>query len=177
MDARPATDAQDKRADEPEKRRVGSVREAKGYPAEEQAGKLASQLACRRRGRTPLKRATSGDNALVEGAMAVEAYLARVPEPARTTLAKVRAMNRAATPKEATEQLSYGMLAFRYKGALVAYAAFKLPFLSHAGFVDRRNAGRSEGLPHVEGDAAVPGGPAATGGASEEDGEGACGGE
>lgn len=72
-----------------------------------------------------MRRATSGDKEVVEGAMAVEAYLARVPEPARTTLAKVRAMIRAAAPKEATEQLSYGMPAFRYKGALVAYAAFK----------------------------------------------------
>ncbi len=59
------------------------------------------------------------------GVAGVEAYLAKVPEPARTTLAKVRAMIRAAAPKEATEQLSYGMPAFRYKGALVAYAAFK----------------------------------------------------
>ena len=55
----------------------------------------------------------------------VEAYLAKVPEPARTTLAKLRAMIRASAPKEATEQLSYGMPAFRYKGALVAYGAFK----------------------------------------------------
>ena len=59
------------------------------------------------------------------GVAGVEAYLAKVPEPARTTLAKVGAMIRAATPKEATEQLSYGMPAFRYKGALVAYGAFK----------------------------------------------------
>jgi len=55
----------------------------------------------------------------------VEAYLAEVPEPARATLQKVRATIRAAAPKEATEGLSYGMPAFRYKGALVAYAAFK----------------------------------------------------
>ena len=55
----------------------------------------------------------------------VEAYLAKVPEPARTTLEKVRATIRSAVPKEATEGLSYGMPAFRYKGALVAYAAFK----------------------------------------------------
>jgi uncharacterized protein YdhG (YjbR/CyaY superfamily) len=55
----------------------------------------------------------------------VEAYLARVPEPARTTLEKVRAAIRAAAPAEATEALSYGMPAFRYKGALVGYAAFK----------------------------------------------------
>ncbi len=55
----------------------------------------------------------------------VEAYLARVPEPARGTLQKVRAVIRSAAPAEATEGLSYGMPAFRYKGALVCYAAFK----------------------------------------------------
>ena len=55
----------------------------------------------------------------------VDAYLAKVPEPARTTLEKVRATIRSVVPPEATEGLSYGMPAFRYKGALVAYAAFK----------------------------------------------------
>ncbi|MDE3200328.1 MAG: DUF1801 domain-containing protein [Acidobacteriota bacterium] len=59
------------------------------------------------------------------GLAAVEAYLAKVPEPARTTLGKVRSVIRAVVPKDATEQLSYGMPAFHYKGALVAYAAFK----------------------------------------------------
>ena len=55
----------------------------------------------------------------------VEAYLARCPEPHRTTLEKIRAIIRAAAPKDATEVISYGMPAFRYKGALVGYAAFK----------------------------------------------------
>lgn len=56
----------------------------------------------------------------------VDAYLAKVPEPARSTLEKVRAAIRSAAPKDATEVLSYGMPAFRYKGrAVVAYAAFK----------------------------------------------------
>ncbi len=55
----------------------------------------------------------------------VEAYLAACPEPHRTTLIKVRKMIRAAAPKEATEGISYGMPAFRYKGGLVGYAAFK----------------------------------------------------
>ena len=55
----------------------------------------------------------------------VDDYLARVPEPAHSTLQKIRAMIRAAAPKEATEGISYGMPAFRYKGALVGYAAFK----------------------------------------------------
>jgi uncharacterized protein YdhG (YjbR/CyaY superfamily) len=60
-----------------------------------------------------------------ERAADVDAYLAKVPEPARTTLEKVRATIRSAVPAEATEGLSYGMPAFHYKGALVAYAAFK----------------------------------------------------
>ncbi len=56
---------------------------------------------------------------------AVDAYLAKVSEPARTTLGKLRATIRSVVPSEATEGLSYGMPAFHYKGALVAYAAFK----------------------------------------------------
>jgi uncharacterized protein YdhG (YjbR/CyaY superfamily) len=59
------------------------------------------------------------------GKAEVEAYLARVPEPARTTLEKMRAMIRAAAPKDATEAISYGIPSFHYKGALVWYAAFK----------------------------------------------------
>jgi uncharacterized protein YdhG (YjbR/CyaY superfamily) len=59
------------------------------------------------------------------GARDVEAYLAKVPEPARSTLEQVRAAIRAAAPAEAAEAISYGIPAFRYKGALVAYAAFK----------------------------------------------------
>jgi uncharacterized protein YdhG (YjbR/CyaY superfamily) len=63
----------------------------------------------------------SAENGMAE----VEAYLARVPEPARTTLEKMRAMIRAAAPKEATEAISYKIPSFHYKGALVWYAAFK----------------------------------------------------
>ncbi|MGA2167505.1 MAG: DUF1801 domain-containing protein [Terracidiphilus sp.] len=59
------------------------------------------------------------------GKAEVEAYLARVPEPARATLEKMRAMIRAAAPKEATEAISYKIPSFQYKGALVWYAAFK----------------------------------------------------
>jgi uncharacterized protein YdhG (YjbR/CyaY superfamily) len=54
----------------------------------------------------------------------VDEYLAIVPEPARTTLAKIRATIRAAAPKEATEGISYGMPMFKYKGMLVGFAAF-----------------------------------------------------
>ena len=53
-----------------------------------------------------------------------DVYLAGVPEPARGTLNKIRAAIRAAAPAEATEAIGYGMPTFRYKGALVAFAAF-----------------------------------------------------
>jgi uncharacterized protein YdhG (YjbR/CyaY superfamily) len=54
----------------------------------------------------------------------IDEYLAAVPEPARTTMNKVRTMIRAAAPSAATEAISYGMPAFKYKGSLVAFAAF-----------------------------------------------------
>ena len=54
----------------------------------------------------------------------IDEYLERVPEPARTTLQKIRAIIRSVVPPEATETISYQMPAFRYKGALVAFAAF-----------------------------------------------------
>jgi len=60
-----------------------------------------------------------------EGKAEVEAYLARVSEPARTTLQKMRAMIRAAAPKDATEAISYGIPSFQFNGGLVWYAAFK----------------------------------------------------
>ena len=55
----------------------------------------------------------------------VEEYLAQVPEPARSTLVKIRAIIQSVVPAESTEGLSYGMPAFKYKGALFGYAAFK----------------------------------------------------
>ena len=54
----------------------------------------------------------------------VDEYLTAVPEPARSTLNKVRAAIRAAVPAEAEEVISYGMPAFRCNGPLVYYAAF-----------------------------------------------------
>jgi uncharacterized protein YdhG (YjbR/CyaY superfamily) len=72
-----------------------------------------------------MKKTKSVTAAEDSGAKGVEEYLAAVPEPARSTLEKVRAAIRAAAPAEATEAIGYGMPAFRYKGALVAYAAFK----------------------------------------------------
>src|SRR2546425_11116779 len=54
----------------------------------------------------------------------IDEYLAGVPEPGRTTLNKVRATIRSAVPKDATEAISWGMPAFKYKGQLVGFAAF-----------------------------------------------------
>src|SRR5213594_4380153 len=54
----------------------------------------------------------------------IDEYLAGVPEPARSTLNKIRAAIRSAVPPEATETISYGMPAFKYKGVLVWFAAF-----------------------------------------------------
>lgn len=51
-------------------------------------------------------------------------YLARVPEPARSTLKKIRAAIQSAVPRAATEIISYGIPAFKHKGVLVWYAAF-----------------------------------------------------
>jgi uncharacterized protein YdhG (YjbR/CyaY superfamily) len=51
-------------------------------------------------------------------------YIAGVPEPARSTLSKVRATIRSVVPPETTEAIGYGMPTFRYKRALVAFGAF-----------------------------------------------------
>ena len=67
----------------------------------------------------------------------VDAYLAAVPEPKRSTLEAVRRSIRAVVP-DAEECLSYGMPAFRVEGKVVAgFAAFKshLAYLPHSGDV------------------------------------------
>ena len=51
-------------------------------------------------------------------------YIANVPEPARTTLKKVRAVIRSVVPRGTTEVISYGMPAFKNNGVLVWFAAF-----------------------------------------------------
>ena len=54
----------------------------------------------------------------------VDEYLEGVPEPARTTLKKIRTVIRSVAPPEATEGISYGMPTFKYKGMLASFAAF-----------------------------------------------------
>ena len=54
----------------------------------------------------------------------VDEYLAGVPEPARSTLNRIRAAIRSAVPPEATEAISYRIPTFKYKGPLLGFAAF-----------------------------------------------------
>ena len=57
---------------------------------------------------------------------AVDEYLARLSEPERTALTKMRAAIRSVMPVEAIETTSYGMPAIKYKKRIVIwYAAFK----------------------------------------------------
>jgi uncharacterized protein YdhG (YjbR/CyaY superfamily) len=72
-----------------------------------------------------LKRANR--QAASKGRMAprsVEDYLAGVPEPARSTLKKMRVAIRSVVPAEATEIISYQMPAFKHRRVLVWFAAF-----------------------------------------------------
>jgi len=75
-----------------------------------------------------MKKANSGDGGSAAKGSGVpkdvDEYLANVPEPARTTLNRVRAVIRSAVPPEATEVISYRIPTFRYKGALLGFAAF-----------------------------------------------------
>lgn len=54
----------------------------------------------------------------------VDEYLARLPEPQRSTLKKVRATIQSVLPEEATEVISYRMPVVKYKGMLVGFAAY-----------------------------------------------------
>lgn len=71
----------------------------------------------RSKGRTSVPARKKGD-----GAATVDEYLARVPEPARSTLEAVRRAIRTAAP-QATEGISYGVPMFRHQGLLVGYGA------------------------------------------------------
>ena len=54
-----------------------------------------------------------------------DGYFSAVPEPARLLLIKMRDVIRSVAPKETTETISYAIPTFKYKGSLVAIAAFK----------------------------------------------------
>jgi uncharacterized protein YdhG (YjbR/CyaY superfamily) len=57
-------------------------------------------------------------------AKSVDEYLARVPEPGRAALEKLRRTIRSAAP-EAVETISYQIPVFKHCGMLVGFAAFK----------------------------------------------------
>jgi uncharacterized protein YdhG (YjbR/CyaY superfamily) len=69
-----------------------------------------------------VKKATPQDP--LNSALNVAKYIQDVPEPARSSLRKIRAMIRSVVPPETTETISYGIPTFKYKGALFGYAAF-----------------------------------------------------
>jgi uncharacterized protein YdhG (YjbR/CyaY superfamily) len=72
-----------------------------------------------------MKKANSGSAAKSNVARKnTDEYLAAVPEPARSTLTRIRAVIRSAVPPEAIEVISYRIPTFRYKGPLVGFAAF-----------------------------------------------------
>src|ERR1700694_5588047 len=75
-----------------------------------------------------MKKVKSGDRGSTpkgkSGPKNVDEYLAGVPDPARSTLNQIRAAIRSALPPEAAETISYRILAFKHKEALVWYAAF-----------------------------------------------------
>lgn len=54
----------------------------------------------------------------------VDAYLAAVPEPARSAMNQIREAIRSVVPPDATEIISYKIPAFKHKKVLVWYAAF-----------------------------------------------------
>jgi len=54
----------------------------------------------------------------------IDDYLASVPNPARSTLQKVRAAIRSALPPAATETISYKIPAFRHGEIIIWFAAF-----------------------------------------------------
>lgn len=58
-------------------------------------------------------------------AKSVEEYLARVPEPARSTLEKVRAVVKGCAPEGTEERVMYRMPMFYYRGMLIGLAFHK----------------------------------------------------
>lgn len=72
-----------------------------------------------------VKRQTQRPSATSKSARGdVASYLAKVPKPARSAFTKLRAIVRSAVPPDATEGISYGILAFRQKKVLLWLGAF-----------------------------------------------------
>ena len=70
------------------------------------------------------KRKSPAKSKPAAAAKTIDAYLARVPQPARSTLQKTRAAIRSALPPAATETISYKIPAFRHGEIVIWFAAF-----------------------------------------------------
>jgi uncharacterized protein YdhG (YjbR/CyaY superfamily) len=74
-----------------------------------------------KRARPATRRSAAKDS---DAQKSIDEYLAGVPEPARSTLNRIRSAIRSALPPEATETISYRIPAFKYRGILLSFAAF-----------------------------------------------------
>jgi uncharacterized protein YdhG (YjbR/CyaY superfamily) len=97
-----------------------------------------------------------GSSAKRKVAHSVDEYLARVPEPARGTLKKIRAMIRSVVPADASEAISYGIPSFKYKGWLVGYAAFANHCSFFPGALPRKFADELKRFPTSKGTIRFP---------------------
>ena len=102
------------------------------------------------------KSAKRGSAAKRSIANSVDEYLARVPEPARGTLKKTRALIRSVVPAEASEAISYGIPSFKYKGWLVGYAAFANHCSFFPGALPRKFADELKRFPTSKGTIRFP---------------------
>jgi len=102
------------------------------------------------------KSAKRGSAAKRSIANSVDEYLARVPEPARGTLKKTRAVIRSVVPAEASEAISYGIPSFKYKGWLVGYAAFANHCSFFPGALPRKFADELKRFPTSKGTIRFP---------------------
>jgi uncharacterized protein YdhG (YjbR/CyaY superfamily) len=73
----------------------------------------------------PARRASSAKRIATANDNSVAKYFSGLPEPAHTTLQKVRAAILSACPKDATEAITYGIPTFKHNGSICAIAAFK----------------------------------------------------
>ena len=88
----------------------------------------------------------------------IDAYLADLDEPKRSTLEALRRSILAVVP-DAEQGISYGMPAFRVGGTVVAgFAAFKnhLAYLPHSGSVLAGLGDRLDGYEHTSGSLHFP---------------------
>jgi uncharacterized protein YdhG (YjbR/CyaY superfamily) len=97
-----------------------------------------------------------GSSAKRKVANSVDEYLARVPEPARGTLKKIRAMIRSVVPADTSEAISYGIPSFKYKGWLVGYAAFANHCSFFPGALPRKFADELKRFPTSKGTIRFP---------------------